>query len=1744
MPELANHRDLPTLEEVEALYDQSRFVDAYELTASCWGRPELVARLSMEELVMAGRLAHRLGGVKLARHLFREAYRRAPEHPLVRYYCGHALRGGQDLYALLRDFDAAPLLATTDTSLQASWLAYQAINWLMVRDMTRANSLIQQARELHVETAWVDSCAAQVLLADDRWDEALQEAERSWAAMPGMPAAAAALGRALAKLGRFEEAATRLGHQALTGQSCEVAQMACWYNLVMAERSYPASHETWCQQALRLADRMLEVAPLAERDLHMMPALAKLDVALISGQTDLLRDLPRDRALPFVRETLERLEKTPDSELFVLPIASIYQKHNTCLPASIGAALGGLGETIDVEELARDLTFGGTPSWDAANWLIERGYAVRHFIATDDLIQATLQAGIPFIFGMEWDASAHATTAMGLDGATDSLIVHDPSRERWVRLRREAIGADEAPIGPKAMAIVPADQASRLEILPPAACDPLTAFNEYIKTIEREGVLAGTPILDRLTASWPDDPTTHYLQAMHAAGTDRIGDAIDILQRMLQEFPRCLSIRRLLVFYLHRVGNTARRREVLGELVHQKLLMGTHVGEPWRYPPAHYVCQYADLISLSADQADEALTLLHKAIQREPLEAEAYHVLGDVLSRQRRFAEGALAFRIAASLMTQHDHYAAAYADVMRQLGREEEGLAWLRERAERYESRERGAVTWTTLIDALLQYGYPGRADSLMRDVLATHPDHDELLAYGVRYHVGRGEWKEARHCLDALEKTGNRLLHLDIRTYFLDAAGQWREAMASCEEWLAEVPDGTVPNGLYLSFLAKRDGRQAALSRAQHLQLHYPGHDEFEYMVFDWLRRLYRDNAIKPLLRERLARNPDDAWAWRELAHRLMDEVGYLAIRSEDPRRGEVDEALRGCQRTCPDHEVTLMLMGRIAEADGDREAALGYYLQAIEVEPDYAIAYRQAWEVSTTMGPDRQADVQARLEASLLSGIGHLHGARGLALLIAQRFGREAALEAVKRWREQATRDPELLEAEADVLLEAGEGRSDAARAISIIREAIQAYPDHRDLRISLARAHAILVNEAEEVAVWRELLARYPCFNQARLRLAFLLRQGNPQNEEPLALLREAVRIDPLDEEARERLAQFLWQNGEIIEAVKVLREAVDTMPESMQLREILLDCLFDIGDDEAAVEVARQGTDIFPEGAYCWQIYAGALRRSRLHNEPAAIEHALRQALAFNAGLYEAADELAELLVALHRHDDAREVIREQIERQRDPSVAHGRLAWIDRRQGRREEAVVALMEVVRQAPWYTWGWKELMLWLSDDEDKERIEALFAETPAALLDQPELRARRLDLLEVAGRRPSKLVPEWDQLLEDFPRELPLYLRRFDRLWEENRQDEASRVLEKAERFHDHNPYLLARKGRICAHFERLDELRALAATVFTMPGDDDLWPEETLYNELLAALGATAVLDLVRQHLAGGDRLRLGVLKHVQETIVTEEKITWAATFGMSGRGNKLRAKTLLFFVSLLDGVEWDGALHRAVLLEGLVPIEQTAAGIAWWKAHRELVERETPVWEVIGRLLMQTNDKQARDFLRSWRERRGVGMFAVCNYLIVLHRLLANDLGGRTDLQVAIRDNAAEALRQLAPDHTARYLASALGAACLRLKDDASFLQNYDHYRSLLQDEGEPDQWYMGTMTGIPEFLTLCAELMRAVSVTEAATLAKRLGTTCGSRRHGTWTCRVAARLTRPSTPPITHAARCLGWYIRRLFNS
>ncbi len=1021
-------------------------------------------------------------------------------------------------------------------------------------------------------------------------------------------------------------------------------------------------------------------------------------------------------------------------------------------------------------------------------------------------------------------------------------------------------------------------------------------------------------------------------------------------------------------------------------------------------------------------------------------------------------------------------------------MGRESEAVAFLSARAERQAGRAQGSEAWLTAIDALEDYGRPDAAMALMERVWAERSGDSEVGCFATPFWVRMGRWDRAEAALAAVEATGHRLRHLEAATQFHETAGRWEKALVAAQAWMQEAPDAPAARRALLRLGAMRDGRSASLALSRRWMEEHPGHEEYENIHLEQLHLFDAYAEARGFLVVRTARNPTDAAAWRDLAHLAFDEAGRLGADAREACLAEAEAAVSRLRALVGVDAAVHALDARLLLARGRRAEATERLLAAVDVQPSYGWAAEQAWEAAAGESPDEQRRIQGRLEAALQRVVGPRHGAGALARMIARRFGVAAAEAAVVAWRAKLPDDPELVAALADLWLEHGQGRTDAARAAELLEAAVARYPAHFGLRGSLAEAYRVLGRDEDALVTLREQVRRRPLAAASRYGLATAL-AARGDLDGALALLEEGTRLDPLDAEAWSRRARFLWTHGRDDAAIDVLAEGLLHDPRGVGLRGLLVRRLQERARHEEAVRVAREGVEVFPDGAYLWFLLAEALNRGVGRAAVTEVEEAYRRALSWNRGLYEAAEALSTLLANQGRHDEALAVIDGQLAVQQDPAPARGQRAWILRAAGKRREAVEELVRVVEDHPAFGWGWNRLMRWFTEDETWDRARVVLEKMPPAARGDPDLAAQRLTVLRSCGVPDAELDRSWDRLLADFPAHEPVGLRRFDLLRERRLLDRAEAVLGTLERHHPKSPYVAARRVELLAGRGKLSDAAKAALALFQRPDDELAWLDEAAWGALPAGRTsdrtADDVLAIVRDggHVrlrafelavgqVGGKPVRLSPIDRLVRRL--DPRRLW---------GGPERVRRLNGVLAALTRDEREDGRRTSAVLRTLSSVGERGVAMAYVRRHAERCARLTPLWQRIGHLLVdggRRDRREVRRWLADWRGRPGVEMWSVANYVQGLRRIPGP--GGLPEDLEEIERTASDALERLPHDATAHALALVLAEVTLRRGTD--FEGVVRRHRVLLEDTS-PGRWVPPSLMCHQRAIRLFAELLR-----------------------------------------------------------
>jgi hypothetical protein len=216
--------------------------------------------------------------------------------------------------------------------------------------------------------------------------------------------------------------------------------------------------------------------------------------------------------------------------------------------------------------------------------------------------------------------------------------------------------------------------------------------------------------------------------------------------------------------------------------------------------------------------------------------------------------------------------------------------------------------------------------------------------------------------------------------------------------------------------------------------------------------------------------------------------------------------------------------------------------------------------------------------------------------------------------------------------------------------------------------------------------------------------------------------------------------------------------------------------------------------------------------------------------------YGSADWLTMFFVEQRRYQEALEILVEIEPKLPDPSPARGRMAWVRRLSGEKNQAVTDLASILRDAPWYRWGWNLVLTWLEEDKNWQLCEEILDAVPPLMLTEVAFRRKRLLLLKETKTDPTKIDLESNELIRDFPEDVSLHLSRYDSLEDEKRLDDASEVLQRIAPIAGNNVYFLARLVTVECREKKFSEALDHTLTVCFAKGGENLWPINQLPAE--------------------------------------------------------------------------------------------------------------------------------------------------------------------------------------------------------------------------------------------------------------------------------------------------------------------
>lgn len=1503
------------LARVETLYEAGRLHDAYRATLhlapiASWRDPEA--------MIIGARLAYYCGAPRLADALVLRAWRRAPHDANARYYgirCILTRRGPMAALETLEKIDA-PI---ADPEMRAKWLAQRAQIFGLLRDFGEAEKLIAEARRLAPAHPWIALDNAHLLELQDRCEEALDLVRALLVDKPQLHSATLATAHLLVLLGRDDEALQFLGEAQRALQSAQVSGLIA---ALLTERGrYQEALEAWelCRLYLPMAEPDARAALYANLShLHYLVGnLAESKKAALESNDPLLAKLA------------DRIESNPSARRRVQHnVPFIRQHHVTCAPTTL--AMIGRHWGIDVEHLAvaAQITYGGTSAHDERVWAESNGWRVRELTVTWDAAVALLDRGMPFTLNTIFAGMGHAQAVIGYDTHRRTLLLRDPSSPGLAEADAEELLARHAAVGPRGMVAVPESRASLLDEVTLPEQHERDLLHRLAVALDEHDREAAVRELRALEALAPGGRIALTARHMVAGYDQNLEEALAATDELLALYPGSATLLQQKQAYLLFLGRHGERLELLAAAARAKdadpVLLRT----------------YADALSTDGADIEKAAAAIRRYLRMAPIDAQGLRVQANTLWLREAFEQATRYYRYASCLADTDESLATSYFIAATATGRQEEALALLEDRFQRF--GHRSGLPAKTLFWALAQTHRIDEAFAVMAQAIELRSDDGDLLLAAADAYARHGSFEEADRLLARAEK---RTREAEYQATLAAVRGYRGDLQASLDAWRrVHELQPLLPEAQQAirSLLLQIEGRAAARAFCEELVRRFPRYAPAHAQLVDELRADDDHAALERAALRLLEQAPADSWGHRTHAQALS----ALGLHSE---------ALAACDRAAeidPTVSTNAVVRAQVLVRAGRHDEAKAALRKAIELYPDDVTAWGGFTGACTTTS-ERAAEMVSLFPVAVSRSV------TGEAIFAAWQMAVDVVdgQKLLDLVRDAVAARPLLGQCRVAYVRQLLRVRK-TALAVSEAEEALRRMPLNVAVRLAAAEAFAAGGDATRQAEALEAALRIAPSNSAAAAALAEVLQQQG-DNDRALTVLRDAAARTPLEAEIQYALAEALWRAGRKEESLERLGRAAALSPETSFTWGLLRERGREVGRDDAAAAVAAQLVRERPHSGVAWM--ALAMAEEDLSSRLAAVEQAITADPQYETSYH----VKAQILAAAGRFEEALEACAGT-----SGYGLRGRAAWVHAESGDLKKAIEVMRGVVRDHSDFAWGWHQLTQWLAATgqhrEQRAAAEELVRLTPDEVVSWNELGAAQRALDNGVAAEAA-----WRRALSIEAGNLYAGLNLADLLMARPDLEEAARTLTELER-HSSDPLIGLRKITLAAM--RKDRKAALAALSALM-GD------------------AGASIELVEEALRRVTEMKPGKeLLALVRDVARREAITPAAAAACATCLAQSREweESLALVARLRSDPQAATAAASSY-------VQQTANAAnrkmldRFLKTHVAWARQNGELWAMIGFALRVVGDPAATiEWMRDWRERQDVQPWMLLNLTLAL----------------------------------------------------------------------------------------------------------------------------------------------------------
>lgn len=1245
------------LEKVRNLNEQGLYLQSYDFAKSI---SPIENWEGTEEILTISSIAYNLGAVDLSRKLSQKAWRRDKENARAIFYRAGEILSTRGILSALLFLRKSEKTFSGDEKTTAWWYSLHADIFSLLRDFNEADAWHKKAAELLPEEPWIWVVGARSLEMQDLYAESLEMSKKAFDLRNWERTTVQSYCHILTLVGQDEraleiltEASKRLENVWILKQLGDLQN-----ELDMHEAAYDSFK------------KILDLTPIQEQNLGEWLYGSLSDSAYLCGDIEKSVEYIEKIKSPFHKKIKENLEnRNGNGKRKLLKSGFIRQHQMTCAPATLTNISRFWEKPAEHLEVAEEISYNGTPAHKERLWAEQNGWATREFSLNWEDTEKLIDREIPFTLATVQPGNGHLQAVVGYDGGRKTVLIRDPFYRNIMEFEVEGLLEEQRSSGPRAMALVPKENAELLANLTFADSEQYDYLYRIESELEKFDREEARKILDKMESEFPEHRLTLYARWSLASYDANSLDLLETVERLREQFPDDVNFK---LTYLSVSSENQTRDERLEKL--KEFSKGKK-----SYPLIWQMFGYE--LGLDAGEHKSALRQLYKTARKLPTEGTTYRLIADILWAQRNFEDSSELYRFAACLNDKDERFAYSYFLAERHLKKTEKALAFLRDRFERFGNQSN--MPAESLFHALMVIGRTVESFDVLKSALQKRPDDGELKLFAAEANARFGKMDEAKKLLEeAKDKApqGNRLRKAAL---IEELQGNLKECLNHWEEIVKLEPLSTDAHENIAQMLSYIEGTEAAQTYLKKVTRNFPFNRSLHKLRLSYLSE--KTTEAIAVLRHLIKLNPRDAWSQRELA-RWLTKVKKFE---------KAVEAAETAIQIDPGDSLNHWAKGNVLAVSGKKDEAAQNFKKALSlsIDADYAL---NDWIFFSQTNEEKQAILDFAFEE-----IGKQTNF-GRGILTYQENARRIVKPEIllEKLRIIYHSNSDLWEASSVIVQQLVDlGKTDEALEFAL--QTTEKFPLIYQVWHDLSLVYKFRGENEKEIEALQRALEIFGnwSFGIQQLSEAF---ERSGQFEKSKELLEDAIRKSPLDHYLYGYLANALWRLDEKDAAIEAAKKAVSLEPDYSWAWQVVKNWSVEIEKADLAVELARELTKEKPKDARSWLIYARMLDGDNSIQEKLdALENALKlepenvNALAIKANTLTDAGRFAEAIEVCQTKSDG--FIPEQLRFVR---------AGIEAASGNHLECIRQYEELTKSSPDYYPAWERLAEYYSRMEDKK------------------------------------------------------------------------------------------------------------------------------------------------------------------------------------------------------------------------------------------------------------------------------------------------------------------------------------------------------------------------------------------------------------------------------------------------------